>query len=110
MAFPVHLTEDAALDLEEICDHFDRNDMADRTAQVLDHVEEVLSVLSTHPHMGNYPPELSNLGIHDCRETRTGPYRVIYRVMNGSVYVLLIADGRRDMQTLLQRRLLRTRR
>jgi len=30
----------------------------------------------------------------------------MYRIMDKNVYVLLIADGRRDMQTLLQRRLL----
>ena len=34
------------------------------------------------------------------------PYRVIYRVVGERVYVYLIADGRRDMQGLLQRRLL----
>ena len=35
------------------------------------------------------------------------PYRIIYRVMGDGVYVLVIADGRRDMRALLQRRLLR---
>ena len=30
----------------------------------------------------------------------------VYRAIENNVYVLLIADGRRDMQTLLQRRLL----
>jgi toxin ParE1/3/4 len=35
------------------------------------------------------------------------PYRVIYRVMNAKVFVYLIVDGRRDMQTLLTQRLLR---
>ncbi|RPJ74031.1 MAG: type II toxin-antitoxin system RelE/ParE family toxin, partial [Desulfobacteraceae bacterium] len=34
------------------------------------------------------------------------PYRIIYRVMDKNVYVLLVVDGRRDMQSLLQRRLL----
>jgi toxin ParE1/3/4 len=34
------------------------------------------------------------------------PYRILYRVIGNKVYVLLIADGRRDVQTLLQRRLL----
>ena len=34
------------------------------------------------------------------------PYRIIYRVIENNVYVLVIADGRRDMQSLLQRRLL----
>jgi hypothetical protein len=40
------------------------------------------------------------------RETVPLPYRSIYRVLDKNVYVLLIADGRRDMQSLLQRRLL----
>ncbi len=32
-------------------------------------------------------------------------YRLIYRVMDASVIVYMIADGRRDMQSLLERRL-----
>ena len=40
------------------------------------------------------------------REIFFKPYRVIYRVMRDAVYVLLIVDGRREMQALLQRRLL----
>ena len=40
------------------------------------------------------------------REIFFKPYRIIRRVMEDNVYVLVIADGRRDMQTLLQRRLL----
>jgi len=38
--------------------------------------------------------------------TRIKPYRVIYRIMENQVFVYLIADARRDMQTLLERRLL----
>lgn len=34
------------------------------------------------------------------------PYRLVYRVAGERVYVYLIADGRRDMQSLLARRLL----
>jgi hypothetical protein len=36
----------------------------------------------------------------------TEPYRVIDRVDGQRVYVYLIVDGRRDMQSLLARRLL----
>ena len=46
------------------------------------------------------------LGVREYREIFFKPYRIIYRVINKNVYVLLIADGRRDMQTLLQRRLI----
>jgi toxin ParE1/3/4 len=47
-----------------------------------------------------------SLGIREYREVFFKPYRIIYRVMDKNVYVLLIVDGRRDMQSLLQRRLL----
>ncbi len=48
------------------------------------------------------------MGIREYRETRFKPYRVIYRIMGRRVFVHLIADGRRDMRTLLERRLLGT--
>ena len=62
--------------------------------------------LSEFPERGVYPKELLELGIRDYREIFFKPYRVIYRVTDDVVHVLLIAEGRRDMQTLLQRRLL----
>ena len=46
------------------------------------------------------------MGIREFRELFFKPYRIIYRIVGRNVYVLLIADGRRDFQTLLQRRLL----
>src|SRR2546422_263408 len=46
------------------------------------------------------------LGIREYGETFFKPYRIIYRIQRRQVHVYLIADGRRDMQTLLARRLL----
>jgi toxin ParE1/3/4 len=63
--------------------------------------------LSEFPERGVYLKELLELGIREYREIFFKPYRVIYPVMDNIVYVLLIVDGRRDMQSLLQRRLLR---
>lgn len=63
--------------------------------------------LAEHLQRETYPKELLDLGIREYREIFFKPYRIIYRMMGNNVYVLLIADGRRDMQTLLQRRLLR---
>lgn len=106
MAFLVQLTDDAARDLEEICDYIDRHDEPDRADYVLEQIEKAFSSLSEYPERGNYPTELLDIGIREYREIFFRPYRIIYRVMKNNVYVLLIADGRRDMQTLLQRRLL----
>ena len=106
MAFLVQLTDDAARDLEEICDYIARHDEPGRADYVLEQIEKAFSSLSESPERGNYPAELLDIGIREYREIFSRPYRIIYRVMENNVYVLLIADGRRDMQTLLQRRLL----
>ncbi|WP_233582642.1 type II toxin-antitoxin system RelE/ParE family toxin [Candidimonas sp. SYP-B2681] len=62
--------------------------------------------LSKYPERGSYPKELVSLGIKEYRQTFFKPYRVIYRVTDTQVIIELIADGRRDMQSLLARRLL----
>jgi toxin ParE1/3/4 len=46
-------------------------------------------------------------GVKDFREVLFKPYRVIYEVTGNRVVVLGCFDGRRDMQLLLERRLLR---
>ena len=62
--------------------------------------------LAQFPERGSNPKELVALGIKDYRQTAFKPYRVIYRVLGGRVVIYLIVDGRRDMQSLLARRLL----
>ena len=108
MSFLVQLTDDATGDLEEICDYIDRHDVPGRADYVLEQIEKAFSSLSEYPERGNYPRELLDIGIREYREIFFKPYRIIYRVMENNVYVLVIADGRRDMQTLLQRRFLQT--
>ena len=46
------------------------------------------------------------MGIRECREVFFRPCGIVCRVAGRSVQALLIVDGRRDLQTLLQRRLL----
>ena len=106
MSFSVLLTDDAAHDLEDLCDYIDLHDVPGKADYVLEQLERAFNSLSEKPHRGAYPKELLSIGVREYREIFFKPYRIIYRVMDNNVYVLLIADGRRDMQTLLQRRLL----
>ena len=106
MGFAVLLTNDAARDLDEIYNYIALHDSPQKADYVLEQIEKVFSSLSEFPERGAYPKELLPLGIREYRETFYEPYRIIYRVMENTVYVLLIVDGRRDMQSLLQRRLL----
>jgi toxin ParE1/3/4 len=106
MPFEVFLTADAARDLEDLYQYITRHDAPGKAQHVLASIEKVFGSLSESPNRGAHPKELLVLGIHDCREIFFKPYRIIYRVLGNVVHVFLIADGRRDMQALLQRRLL----
>lgn len=104
--YEVLLTEGAEQDLESIYDYIAEFDCKANADHVLDRLLEVVESLSTFPERGAYPKELAALGIRDYRQTAFKPYRVIYRVMAQKVYIYVIADGRRDVQSLLARRLL----
>ena len=106
MGFAVLLTNDAANDLDDIYNYIALHDSPQKANYVLERFEKGCSSLSEFPERGAYPKELLALGIREYRETFFKPYRIIYRVMDNVAYILLIADGRRDMQSLLQRRLL----
>ena len=106
MSFKVFLTRDAARDLEELYDFIAHHDAPGKAEHVLAHVEKAFAGLSESPERGSYPKELLVLGIRNYREAFFKPYRIIYQVSGKSVHVLLVVDGRRDMETLLQRRLL----
>jgi toxin ParE1/3/4 len=106
MRFQVLLTADASRDLEDLYDYVAEHDAPSKADYVLDHLENVLEALATFPERGSHPKELLALGIREYRQTFFKPYRIIYRVVGRRVYVYLIADGRRDMQALLERRLL----
>jgi len=106
MRFSVFLTDDAARDLEELHDCLSLHDGPGKADHVIVRIEKAFNSLSEFPRRGVYPRELLALGIREYREIFFKPYRIIYRIIEDKVYVLLIADGRRDMQTLLQRRLL----
>lgn len=106
MTFQVQLTKDAARDLKEIRDYISHHDGPARASHVVDRIETAFQRLSEYPQRGSYPKELLDIGVRDYREVLVKPHRIIYRVIGHTVYVLIMADGRRDMQTLLQRRLL----
>jgi len=106
VAYEVLLTARAERDLEELYDYLFVHDSPAGANRALDGIQTAFGRLSNLPARGSYPRELIALGIREYRQVFFKPYRIVYRMIGDRVYVLLIADGRRDMQTLLQRRLL----
>ena len=106
MRYEVLITQGAERDLEDIYDHIAEFDSLEKAEYVLSRLLEVAERLATFPDRGPHPKELQALGIREYRQTYFKPYRLIYRVMGKQVFIYLIADGRREMQSLLAGRLL----
>lgn len=104
--YEVLLSHGAEQDLESIHDYIVEFDSVAHADHVLDQITKAARGLAQFPERGSYPKELLALGITEYRQTSFKPYRVIYRVVGRRVIIVLIVDGRRDMQAVLSRRLL----
>lgn len=64
--------------------------------------------LQSFPLMGKVPEELESLNLTQYRQIISGMNRIIYEVRQQTIYIHIVCDTRKDMQSLLTRRLLRT--
>lgn len=71
--------------------------------RILNRVES----LADQPLQGRMVPELLRLGLRQFRELIVAPYRVVYRVEDKRVLILVVVHGARDVEPLLHRRLVR---
>lgn len=104
--YEVLLTHGAEHDLESIHDYIAEFDCVESAHHVLGELMNAVQSLAQFPERGSYPKELLALGIREYRQALFKPYRLIYRVVAKRVFIVLIADGRRDMHSVLARRLL----
>jgi toxin ParE1/3/4 len=107
MRYEVLLSASAERDLEELYDYIGEFDSPTSAGAVIERLLAVVDGVARFPERGAHPRELLELGIRTYRQVTFKPYRVIYRVLGRRVVIDLIVDGRRDLQTLLARRLLR---
>jgi toxin ParE1/3/4 len=104
--YTVLLTAGAERDLATIYNYIADVESIGRADRVLDGLVSLAEALAHSPRRGSRPRELFAVGNQEYRQVILKPYRVIYQVVGNRVYVHVIADGRRDMQSLLMRRLL----
>jgi toxin ParE1/3/4 len=107
MPHQVLLTEDAETDFHELYDYIAHFDSVRSADHILERLLEVADTLAAEPQRGSIPKELRALGLNEYRQVFFKPYRIVYRIHDEQVVIYLITDGRRNMQTLLSRRLLR---
>ena len=107
MSYGVRITEGAEGDLFDIWEYVALNDVPGKADDLLNQLERTCEQLTASPAKGHMPPELERIGVDGYREIHFKPYRIVYETVGRTVYVHAILDGRRDLQALLERRLLR---
>ena len=105
-SYSVRLTVDAEEDIVRIGEYVAKTNSSERAGYVVRTIRRTIAGLSDCPERGAYVNEMLDTGERDYREIHFKPYRIIYQVIEDTVVIQLIADGRREMQTLLLRRLL----
>jgi toxin ParE1/3/4 len=101
----IEIAPHAIKDMQEIFDYIKENDSIESAAYVDSNLKERIKTLSNMPERGSFVKELLRLGRKTHREIYFKPYRIIYRIKGNKVIVVLVADGRRDFKSLLQKRL-----
>lgn len=102
----VRLTGGARADLRTIYAYLVERASVRQADTLIERLRESVAGLDRFSERGAEPKELQALGKRGYRQLLMQPYRIIYRVTDDAVVVLLTAHGRRDMEALLQRRLL----
>ena len=70
-------------------------------------IKDSVRRLQTAPESGPIPDELADLHLSQYRQVVSGLNRILYEVRGNALYIHLVCDSRRDIKTLLNRRLLR---
>ena len=99
-------TETATRDLEGIVAYI-AEDSRQQAKKVLKQIRGKTATLRSSPSRGRIVPELLDFDLRSWRELVLSPWRIMYRVEGNVVFVDSVIDGRRDVEDVLMRRLLR---
>ena len=69
-------------------------------------IKDAVALIRSHPESGAIPDELSKVGLLQYRQLVSGMNRIVYELRGDAAYVHLVCDVRRDVQSMLTRRLL----
>jgi len=93
----------AEYDLKDIIEYISL-DSPQNALRILKKIKQKASELYTFPERGRIVPELQDQGILQYREIVIPPWRLIYRITEGKVFVLSLIDSRRNVEDILLKR------
>lgn len=106
MNYQIVILESAEQDLIELHQYISKNFSIAVWKDTYGKLKKAIRRLKKFPFSGSIPEEASHLGFSQFRQLISGMNRVIYEVRLKVIYIHIIADTRREMSSLLMKRLL----
>ena len=103
--FEVIWTKNAQFDLESIIEYI-KIDSVNIAKKIFFEIKEECANLHYFPERKRVVPELQQIGILKYREIIYEKWRIIFKIDNTKVYVLLVVDSRRNLEDILFQRLI----
>ena len=87
-------------DINEIIDYISQTNIS-YAAKILDKIEDYVKQLDLFPERYRIVPELERHGYLLYREIIVDYWRIIYKIENNFVYIMLVIDSRRNLEDLI---------
>jgi len=104
--FEVMIAKKAEEDLAGLYRYIALSDGTEQAERIQERLMQTIRQLESLPARGKIPPEMLKLGIDEYREIQSAPWRIFYYVNGNTAGVVAVLDGRRNVEELLQKRLL----
>ncbi len=107
MSFRIVFLNSAEHDLKELKRYMVRNFDSDTWQASYTRIKDAVNAIRTFPLGGDVPEVLDRLNLTQYRQVVAGKNRVIYEVRQDTIYIHIVCDTRKDLTSLLSRRLVR---
>jgi toxin ParE1/3/4 len=104
-SYVITMTEGAEKDITQIYQYIANHDCVENADYVLDELTRLVDDLAYFPAKGKLPSELEGINEENIRQASFKPYRVLYRIEEKNVVIMMIIDGRRNAKAALMKRL-----
>ncbi|MCV6608934.1 MAG: type II toxin-antitoxin system RelE/ParE family toxin [Campylobacterales bacterium] len=98
-------TQSAKSDLIDIVEYI-KLDSLENAKSIFQQIKDFGNDLISSPEKGRFVPELQDLGIVKYRELIFKRWRMIYKIAENKISILMIVDSSRNLEDLLFKRLI----
>lgn len=107
MTMKVVFLHSAEADLKELKRYILKNFGNDTWQDSYSKIKESVAIIQSFPEGGKIPDELASLNLAQYRQVISGMNRIIYEVSGGTAFIHVICDSRRELKSILAKKLLR---